>query len=165
MLTTVLEGFVKSKNNEVSEKKILSYLRRAEVVAENSPDEQTQVGSILVSNATHSVISEGYNGFIRGTKDADLPKTRPGKYKYVVHAEENLICNAARNGVKTDDCFVVQTHSPCIKCARLLHQAGISTVYYKEYYHGTDVVDELGDMKLQFTKFDKYTKIEIKPNN
>lgn len=143
--------------------KILSYIRRAEVVAENSPDSETQVGSVLISKRTGSVISEGYNGFVRGTNDDALPKTRPEKYEYVIHAESNLICNAARNGVMTEECFVVQTHSPCVHCARLLYQCGITTVYYKDYYRGTDEVKRLGDLQLKYTSFEKYTKIEIEP--
>lgn len=161
---------MKSKT-EISEKKILSYLRRAEVVAESSPDADTKVGSILVSKKTLSVISEGYNGFIRGADDDKLPKTRPtkcshgpSKYDYIVHAEENLICNAARNGVCMADAFVVQTISPCIRCARLLFQSGVETVYFKGWYKGSNEIEKLGDMRLKFTKFDKYTKIRIEPN-
>lgn len=158
-------GFAKltTKINEISEKKILSYLRRAEVISENSPDAETKVGSVLVSKSTHSVISEGYNGFVRGADDDNIPKTRPDKYEYVIHAESNLICNAARNGVRTNDCFVVQTISPCVHCARLLYQSGIDTVYYKDWYRGTDKVKELGDLILKFTYYDRYTKIVIKP--
>lgn len=145
-------------------KKVLSFLRRAEVVAENSPDAQTKVGAVLVSKTTHSVISEGYNGFVRGADDDKLPTSRPGKYEYMVHAEQNLICNAARNGVNMDNCIVVQTISPCIHCARLLYQAGVDTIYYKDYYRGTDDVKRLGDLKLEYTNYEKYTKIVIRPN-
>ena len=148
----------------LSEEKILSYLKRAEVIAQNSPDEETKVGSVLVSKKTLSVISEGYNGFVRGTDDDKIPKTRPEKYEYVIHAEANLITNAARNGVRTDDCFVVQTISPCVHCARLLYQAGIDTVFYGGWYRGTDKVKELGDLTLEFTKYENCTKIRIKPN-
>lgn len=149
---------------ELTEKKIMAYIRRAEVVAENSPDGETQVGSILVSRQTLSVISEGYNGFVRGTNDEILPKTRPEKYEYIVHAEENLICNAARNGVRTQDCFIVQTISPCIRCARLLYQAGIDTIYFKGWYKGSDRIKELGDLKLTFTNYGECSKIVIQPS-
>lgn len=148
----------------IKEHKILSYLRRAEVVAENSPDAETKVGSVLISKKTGSVISEGFNGFVRGARDERLPKVRPEKYEYVLHSEANLICNAARNGVSTDDCFVVQTHSPCVHCARLLYQSGIRVVYFKNFYHGTADVKRLGDLQFKYTQFNKYTKIEIRPN-
>lgn len=149
---------------EVSSKKILSLLARSEVVAVNSPDLETKVGSILVSKKTHSVISEGYNGFVRGANDEKLPKTRPDKYEYIVHAEENLITNAARNGVRTDECFAVQTISPCVRCARLLYQAGIDTVFYKNWYHGSDRISDLGDLLLVREKIGTFWKMTIKPN-
>lgn len=149
---------------EIKPNKVLSYLKRAEVVAENSPDAETRVGSVLISKRTGSVISEGYNGFVRGANDAVLPKTRPEKYEYVIHAESNLICNAARNGVLTDECFVVQTHSPCVHCARLLYQCGITTVYCKDYYQkGVEDIERLGDLQLTYVKCDGYMKIEIQP--
>lgn len=148
---------------EIKPEKILSYIRRAEVVAENSPDAETKVGAVLISQRTGSVISEGFNGFVRGTNDLALPKTRPEKYKFIIHAEVNLALNAARNGVMTDECFVVQTHSPCVQCARVLFQCGVTTVYYKEYYRGTDEVKQLGDLQLKYTAHDKYTRIEIEP--
>lgn len=149
---------------ELKHNKVLAYIKRAEVVAELSPDAETKVGSILVSKKTLSVISEGYNGFARGVNDAIIPKTRPEKYKYVIHAEENLICNAARNGVCTDETFVVQTHSPCVNCARRLYQSGISEVYFRTYYPGSSEIQSLGDLKIVETKFEGYSKIVISPN-
>lgn len=149
---------------ELKDNKIMAYIRRAEVVAGLSPDAETKVGSILVSRRTLSVISEGYNGFARGANDDKIPKTRPEKYKYVIHAEENLIYNAARNGVCTDECFVVQTHSPCVNCARRLWQSGIDTVYFKTYYPGTDEIKALGDLKIVETKGDGWFKYVISPN-
>jgi dCMP deaminase len=148
---------------EIKSAKILNLIRMAEVAAQASPDADTKVGSILVSKKTGSIVSTGFNGFARGVDDSAIPKTRPEKYQYVIHAESNLICNAARNGVTTDDCFVVQTHSPCVHCARLLHQCGIKTVYYKDLYRGTAEVKRLGDLQLKYTAFDEYTKIEIEP--
>lgn len=148
----------------MNEKKLQSYINRAQVVSDNSPDAETKVGSILVSRSTGSVISEGYNGFIRGADDNKLPKTRPDKYEYMIHAEENLICNASRNGVRTEDCFIVQTLSPCVKCARLLYQAGINTVYYRDWYKGSEKVESLGDLKFEYTEVGLYTKITISPN-
>ena len=149
---------------EIKPHKVFSYIRRAEVVAESSPDAETKVGSVLVSYKTGSVISEGFNGFVRGTVDSILPKTRPEKYKYVIHAEANLIYNAARNGVSTDDCFIVQTHSPCVQCARALYQAGVTTVFFKNLYPGTSEIEKLGDLELTYTPnaLYGYTKIEIR---
>lgn len=148
----------------MKEQKLTSYIKRAMVIAENSPDAQTKVGSILVSKLTGSVISEGYNGFVRGANDSVLPKTRPEKYQYIIHAEANLLYNACRNGVRTDSCFIVQTHSPCPECARAVYQAGIDTIYFKNYAAATDQIKVLGDLKLEYTTLGDYTKIVISPN-
>lgn len=148
----------------MKQNKLMLYIKRALVTAESSPDAETKVGSILISKSTGSVISEGYNGFVRGANDEALPKTRPLKYDFVIHAEQNLIYNAARNGVRTDACFIVQTHSPCVHCARALYQSGIDTVYFKNYYPGTDKIQDLGDLKLEYTEFGEFTKIIISPN-
>jgi dCMP deaminase len=148
----------------MKEQKLQSYIKRALVVAESSPDEETKVGAILVSKSTGSVISEGYNGFVRGANDDALPKTRPLKYDFVIHAEQNLIYNAAKNGVRTDGCFIVQTHSPCVSCARAVYQAGIDTIYFKNYYPGTDKIKDLGDLVLDYTNLGQITKIVIRPN-
>lgn len=147
---------------EVKRHKVVSYLKRARVVSESSPDEETQVGSILISQATGSVISEGYNGFIRGANDEKIPKKRPDKYDYMVHAEENLICNAARNGVRTDGCFVVQTLSPCQGCARRLYQSGITRVYCQELYHGTVLSDLDITLEVNMPPEGGYYIIDIK---
>jgi len=144
--------------------KLTGYIKRAEVVSESSPDAETKVGSILVSKSTGSVISEGYNGFVRGADDDSLPKIRPQKYDFVIHAEQNLIYNAARNGVRTDSCFLISTHSPCVNCARALYQSGIDTVYFKTYYPGTDKIKDLGDLELDYEPMGSFTKITIKPN-
>lgn len=152
------------KDDLISEKKILSYLKRAQVVAENSPDQQTQVGSVLVSWKTLSVISEGYNGFIRGADDDKLPKVRPDKHEFIIHAETNLIFNAARNGVQTDDCFVVQTISPCVHCARALYQSGIRVVYFKDWYKGVTSMINYQDIVFDCTTYQNYTKVVLKPS-
>ena len=44
------------------------------------------------------------------------------------HAEMNVICNAAANGVTTRDAWLLVTGEPCILCAKLIHHAGIGRV-------------------------------------
>ena len=147
---------------DLTDSKIVRYLKRADVVSENSHDSETKVGSILVSKKTWSAISEGFNGFVRGAPDFSLPCTRPDKYDYMIHAEENLICNAARNGVNTNECVVFQTHSPCPRCMRLLFQSGIDTVYYTNLYRTTLDIKKYNDLKIDIEDNNIYGKITIK---
>ena len=106
----------------------------AEIVAQRSHDSETQVGSVLVRNSNHTLVSTGFNGFVAGAPDSELPTTRPDKYEYIVHSELNLISNCAKNSISTDDCYVVCTLSPCAQCTRMLLNAGITKVIAKSLY-------------------------------
>ena len=109
-------------------------MERAEVVAKGSHDSETKVGAVLVKNDSGAVIADGCNGFVRGAPDAILPTTRPDKYKYIVHAESNLIANCVRHGIAANNCMLVCTMSPCVTCMRLLYQSGITKIIVKEKY-------------------------------
>lgn len=143
--------------------KLEKAMRRADCVAEDSPDLETKVGAVLLSPHTGSVISEGYNGFIRGADDDVLPKTRPEKYEYICHAEENIVSNAARNGVCTDKGILVQTLSPCKKCMRLMMQAGVQEIYFKTKYRDFEDNISMRDVDVQVTEVGPYYRIYLRP--
>ena len=44
------------------------------------------------------------------------------------HAESNVICNAAANGIKTGGSWLIVTGEPCMMCSKLIHHAGIERV-------------------------------------
>jgi dCMP deaminase len=107
------------------------FMQLAEHVATRSKDASTQVGAVLVRS--RNIISTGYNGFPRGVND-NIPARheRPEKYQWTVHAEENAILNASRNGVATDGATVYVTPlAPCIQCAKAIVQSGIKEVVYE----------------------------------
>lgn len=139
------------QNNNLSikltDKKIQYYIKRLEAAASNSPDAETKVGAILVDPKTGAVLAEGYNGFVRGANDDILPKTRPDKYNYIIHAETNMIANAVKAGVSTDQKFLFCSLSPCVKCLRMLWQAGISEIYFIEKYKDFNDSLNMGDLK------------------
>ena len=136
---------------ELSTKKLFSLNRRTEVIAEQSHDIHTKVAALLINSKTLSVSSDGFNGFVRDAPDELLPTSRPEKYNYLIHAEENLLCNAVRNGVKTDNCFVYVSISPCTRCLRLMWQAGIKEFYFKEKYKDFDQCTSMLDLKVDLT--------------
>lgn len=135
----------------MDERKISKYMRIAETVSELSHDEETKVGAILVSNKTGNILMEGYNGFIRGANDAILPRTRPDKYQYIVHAEENLLASCTRHRVSLENCTVFCTLSPCIKCCRLLWQTGVTNVIIKEKYRDFETLKMSLDLDITET--------------
>ena len=55
------------------------------------------------------------------------------------HAEMNVVCNAAANGVKTEGAWLIVTGEPCLMCAKILHHAGVEKVLcVKGGYKGGD---------------------------
>lgn len=112
----------------------MRYLQLAEEVAGWSKDPSTKIGAIAVG-AKGQVLSQGYNGFPRGIDDhIDLYKDRETKYKYVVHAEMNVIYNATYHGICLEGSTLYVTGLPvCSDCAKGIIQVGISRVVMKEH--------------------------------
>lgn len=147
----------------MKESKLDNYFKRAAIVSELSPDEQTKVGCVLLNNESKAIIASGYNGFVRGADDKNLPKTRPEKYKFMVHAEENLIFNCVRNGISTNNCTLFVTLSPCQKCTRSMYQSGITTIYFRDKYKDFEDQINLGDLEVEISEIGMYTKMVLKP--
>lgn len=107
------------------------YVDLAEYVSKWSKDPSTQVGAVLFRK-DGSIISMGYNGFPRGcSDDPTLLADRDIKLKMTIHAEENAILAAVRNGSTVEGAYLAVTHHPCSRCAAKLSQAGIRQIYYK----------------------------------
>lgn len=92
-----------------------------------SKDKSTGVGAVIVKH--NRIISTGYNGFPEHISDKNIDRhSRPAKYSWTVHAEENAIISAARVGVSTDGAIMYYTWFPCAGCARMIVNAGISKI-------------------------------------
>ena len=110
------------------EKWHVRFLRLAQEVSSWSIDPSTKVGCVLVKNKR--VVSTGYNGFPKNISDSfDRLMDRDQKYAITVHAEVNAVTTAALHGVSTDGCIAYVTFSPCSRCASVLINAGITSVY------------------------------------
>ncbi len=131
------------------------WMINAESTSLRSHDEETKVGAILISNKSGAILAHGYNGFARGADERFLPTKRPDKYPYMIHAEENLIANCARHAISMDDCTLVCTLTPCVKCMRLLFQCGITEVICKNKYKDFDKLKEMKDIKIEEEKTDE----------
>jgi len=117
----------------LSSKWDIRYLQLAENIASWSKDPSTQIGAIAVGTKGQ-VLAQGYNGFPRGVEDrVSYYEDRETKYKYVVHAEMNVIYNATYNGVSLDGATLYVTGLPvCSDCAKGVIQVGIKRVVMKE---------------------------------
>ena len=106
----------------------LRFMQLADYVAQWSKDRSAKVGAVIVVDK--NPVSMGYNGFPRGCDD-DLEERheRPTKYLWVLHAEENSIINAARNGQKTLGADMYVNWFPCSRCAGQIVNSGIKRVF------------------------------------
>lgn len=111
----------------------IRYLSLADEVAQWSKDPSTKIGAVAVGKKGQ-VLSQGYNGFPRGIEDkVEYYKDRETKYKYVVHAEMNVIYNATYHGVSLEGTTLYVTGLPvCSDCAKGIIQVGITRVVMKE---------------------------------
>ena len=134
--------------------KIKNYMDMADVVSQRSHDAETKVGAVLVNNNSGAIIATGFNGFVRGANDAQLPDTRPLKYEFILHAEQNLIANCARHGISMEDCTLICTMSPCKLCMRLMINCGITKVIARELYKDFQDILDMPDVKTGMVKRD-----------
>ena len=104
--------------------------------ASNCP--RRKFGALLLDPQRNVILMDGYNGGPRSGGDLchkneclrDKLKVPSGTRMEIGchHAEMNVICNAAANGVSTRDAWLLVTGEPCVLCSKLIHHAGIAKV-------------------------------------
>lgn len=104
--------------------------------ASNCP--RRKFGALLVDPSRNVLLMDGYNGGPRGGGELcggdvclrDASNVTSGTRIEIGchHAEMNVICNAAANGVSCRGAWLIITGEPCLMCAKLIHHAGIERV-------------------------------------
>ena len=123
----------------------------AAIWAGNSYCRRRKVGALIVKD--RMIISDGYNGTPCGFENVcedENGVTKP----YVLHAEANAITKVAKSGNSSDGATLYVTASPCIECSKLIIQAGIKRVVYRDEYRLTDGVDLLREAGIEVEKVD-----------
>lgn len=107
----------------------IRYMSLAKHYSSWSKDPSTKIGAVAVSD-NKLQLSSGWNGFPRGIEDDGRLKNRETKYSLVVHAEMNVIYNAARNGISLVGASLYVYGLPiCSECAKGVIQSGIKKVF------------------------------------
>jgi dCMP deaminase len=109
-------------------------MKIAEDVALRSTCDRAAVGAVLVKEK--HIISTGYNGSPAGLQHCDEVGHLmvEGHCVRTVHAEVNAIIQAAVFGLATRDAVCYVTHFPCLNCTKMLINARISKLIYKNSY-------------------------------
>ena len=120
------------------------YLKMAEDLSTLSHAKRRKVGCLIVKDT--QIISEGYNGTPCGFDNnceyidhVDEMYTKPE----VLHAESNAITKLARSTNSSEGATMYVTCSPCFDCAKLIIQAGIKRVVYKNLYTNKNCMEAL----------------------
>lgn len=152
-------------------------MKAAEVYAELSSAVRLHVGCVIVKDNT--IIGIGYNGMPSGwdnnceeleyvlksecqqsddwLRKSGYTETAHGWTKLhskpeVLHAETNAIAKVSRSTNSSDGASLFVTHAPCLECAKIIHQAGIKEVYYKNDYRSQAGIDFLKKCEIQVIK-------------
>ena len=104
------------------------FLKIASVIAERSTCLRHHVGAVAVKDK--HILTTGYNGAASGLKDCrelgcirDEMNIESGTRHEIcraIHAEQNVIIQAALHGVNLEEATIYCTHSPCVLCAKML---------------------------------------------
>jgi len=115
------------------------FMNLAQELALKSHCVRAQVGAVLSKDTR--IISIGYNGPPAGTHNCDeewpdtgCDRDSKGSCSLALHAEQNAILYAVKNGADLQQATLYTTLSPCLPCARLIFSAGIVQVFYRHSY-------------------------------
>lgn len=146
----------------------VKYMKMAKIWSTNSYALRKKVGAIVVKD--NRIVSDGFNGTPAGFENeceyygrcdhkctnlfdnnCETCNERQLITKnYVLHAEANAILKAAKyGGIGLEGATLYTTLSPCIECAKLIIQSGISKVIYNEKYRDTSGLDLLKRAKIK----------------
>ncbi|MEA5138086.1 deoxycytidylate deaminase [Arcicella rigui] len=108
-------------------------------LAQRSHCVKAQVGAVLTKDTR--IISIGYNGPPAGTHNCDIEFPREGcerdskgSCSLALHAEQNAILYAVKNGSSIEGSTIYVTLSPCIACARVIYTMKVAKVVYLNSY-------------------------------
>ncbi len=109
------------------------FLKVAAVVAERSTCRRHHIGAVAVKDK--QILATGYNGAPSGFKDClelgclrdelGIPSGERHEICRAIHAEQNVIIQAALHGVSLEGAIIYATHTPCVLCAKMLTNAKI----------------------------------------
>lgn len=118
------------------------FMRIAELIKTRSTCLRRQVGAVIVKDKR--ILATGYNGAPKNLKHCieigclrtqlKIPSGERQELCRASHAEENAIVQCALHGISSKDAIIYATVTPCTHCAKIMINAGIKEIIYKDYY-------------------------------
>ncbi len=121
-----------------------------------------QIGAVIVKN--NRILTTGYNGapqnivscVEKGVCMRDKLEIASGtKHElcYAVHAEQNAIVQAAKLGLAIEGATLYCTHQPCVICAKMIINSGITRIVYEKSYPDDFSIELLEEAGVSMEKF------------
>ncbi|MEI8349751.1 MAG: cytidine/deoxycytidylate deaminase family protein [Candidatus Omnitrophota bacterium] len=139
------------------------FIRAAFLVSERSTCLRRKVGAVLVKDK--QILATGYNGAPTGIahcaeggcvrQTLNIPSGQRHEMCRGLHAEQNVLLQAARHGVSVKESIIYITHTPCSICAKMLINAGVKEVIISGEYPDKMAIDFLKEAKVNMRKFKK----------
>ncbi len=114
------------------------YMRMAEELAKRSTCIRLQVGTVVTDANLENVVAIGYNGNAKGLPNR-CDSTVPGSCG-CLHSEVNALVKAPGH---LRDKVVFVTDSPCVMCAKLMINSGVTHVFYRRPYRDPSGIEQL----------------------
>ena len=100
------------------------------------------VGAVVVRD--RRILATGYNGTPAGLRHCEdvgclreqMGITSGSNHELCrgIHAEQNAVIQAAKHGIAMDGAIAYCTHQPCVLCAKILLNAGVVDIVYRDPY-------------------------------
>ncbi len=133
-----------------------------DLVASRATCVRRRVGAVLVKDKR--ILCSGYNGAPAGVSHCqdtgclraklNVPSGEKHELCRGVHAEQNVIIQAAYYGIQVNEASLYCTTQPCSICAKMIINAGIKKVYYKDGYDDSMTMDMFDQANVELLHLD-----------
>lgn len=130
-----LAGFVLPKDITGRPSWDAYFMAIVRAVATRATCSRRAIGAVLVKNKL--ILATGYNGAPAGLRHCDHTNGGDllnGHCARSTHAEQNAIVQAARHGISIEGATLYCSNNPCLTCAKLLINAGVTRIVYEGAY-------------------------------
>ncbi len=129
-----------------------------------------KVGAVLVKDK--QILATGYNGAPMGLahcettgclrEEMGVPSGQRHEICRGLHAEQNVLLQAARHGISAKNSSLYITNSPCVICAKMIINAGIKEIVISDTYPDHMAMDFLKQAKIVLRKLENFKKSKIR---
>lgn len=138
------------------------FMKAAFLVSERSTCLRRHVGAVLIKDK--QILATGYNGAPMGITHCDktgclreklkVPSGQRHEICRGLHAEQNVLLQAAKHGVSVRGSSIYITNAPCSICAKMIINAGITEVIIADSYPDSMAKKFLKEAKIKLRKVD-----------